>query len=82
MACGLPAAVSRAGALPEVGGEAAAYFDPIDPDEIAGVLLRLLRDAGKRRELAEKGKERAVLFRWESTARETLAFYEKVAGAR
>jgi glycosyltransferase involved in cell wall biosynthesis len=82
MACGLPAAVSRAGALPEVGGEAAAYFDPIDPDEIAGVLLRLLRDAGKRRELAEKGKERAVLFSWESTARETLAFYEKVAGAR
>ena len=82
MACGLPAAVSRAGALPEVGGEAAAYFDPSDPDEIAGVLLRLLRDAGKRRELAEKGKERAVLFSWESTARETLAFYEKVAGAR
>jgi glycosyltransferase involved in cell wall biosynthesis len=82
MACGLPAAVSRAGALPEVGGEAAAYFDPIDPDEIAGVLLRLLRDAGKRRELAEKGKERAVLFSWESTARETLAFYEKVAGTR
>jgi glycosyltransferase involved in cell wall biosynthesis len=82
MACGLPAAVSRAGALPEVGGEAAAYFDPIDPEEIAGVLLRLLRDTGKRRELAEKGKERAVLFSWESTARETLAFYEKVAGVR
>jgi glycosyltransferase involved in cell wall biosynthesis len=82
MACGLPAAVSRAGALPEVGGEAAAYFDPIDPDEIAGVLLRLLRDAGKRWELAGKGKERAVLFSWESTARETLAFYEKVAGTR
>jgi glycosyltransferase involved in cell wall biosynthesis len=82
MACGLAAAVSRAGALPEVGGEAAAYFDPIDPDKIAGVLLGLLRDADKRRELAEKGKRRSVLFRWEATARETLAFYEKVAGAR
>ena len=82
MACGLAAAVSRAGALPEVGGEAATYFDPIDPDEIAGVLLELLGDTGKRRELAEKGKRRSVLFRWEVTARETLAFYEKVAGAR
>jgi len=82
MACGLAAAVSREGALPEVGGEAAAYFDPIDPDEIAGTLLGLLGDAGKRRELIEKGKRRSVLFRWEVTARETLAFYEKVAGAR
>ena len=82
MACGLPAAVSRAGALPEVGGEAAAYFDPIDPNEIARVLLGLLEDAGKRRELAEKGKKRAALFDWGLTARETLAFYEKVAGAR
>jgi alpha-1,3-rhamnosyl/mannosyltransferase len=82
MACGLPAAVSRVGALPDVGGEAATYFDPIDLDEIAGVLLGLLRDAGKRRELAEKGKRRSALFRWEVTARDTLAFYEKVAGAR
>ena len=82
MACGLPAAVSRVGALPDVGGEAAAYFDPIDLEEIADVLLGLLRDAGKRRELTEKGKRRSALFRWEVTARDTLAFYEKVAGAR
>ena len=82
MACGLPAAVSRAGALPEVGGDAACYFDPEDPAGIAAVLLELLGDAGKRRELTEKGKRRSALFSWEVTARETLAFYEKVAGAR
>ena len=82
MACGLPAAISRAGALPEVGGDAACYFDPENSAEIAAVLLELLGDAGKRRELAEKGKRRSALFSWEVTARETLAFYEKVAGAR
>jgi alpha-1,3-rhamnosyl/mannosyltransferase len=82
MASGLPAAVSRAGALPEVGGDAASYFDPEDAAGIAVILLELLGDAGKRREVADKGKRRSVHFRWEVTARETLAFYEKVAGAR
>lgn len=82
MACGLAAAVSRVGALPEVGGEAAAYFDPTDPYDIAGVLLELLEDSAKRRELVENGIRRSALFRWEMTARETLTFYEKVAGAR
>ena len=82
MASGLPAAVSRTGALPEVGGDAAAYFDPEDPADIARVILDLLSDEPRRRELAERGKRRASAWSWAETARRTLAFYERTAGAR
>jgi glycosyltransferase involved in cell wall biosynthesis len=82
MASGLPAAVSRTGALPEVGGDAAAYFEPEDPADIARVILELLGDEARRRELAENGKRRASEFSWAETARRTLTFYERTAGAR
>ena len=82
MASGLPAAVSRTGALPEVGGDAAAYFEPEDPADIARVLLELLENEPRRRELAENGKRRASEFSWADTARRTLTFYERTAGAR
>ncbi len=81
MASGLASAVSRTGALPEVGGDAAAYFEPEDPADIARVILGLLGDEPRRRELAEKGKRRASGFSWAETARRTLAFYERTAGA-
>jgi glycosyltransferase involved in cell wall biosynthesis len=82
MASGLPAAVSRAGALPEVGGDAAAYFEPEDPADMARVILELLGDGPRRRDLAERGKRRASEFSWAETARRTLAFYERTVGAR
>jgi len=82
MACGLPAAVADAGALPEIGGDAAVYFDPRDPEAIAAALVRVLDDDGLRGSLRLKGRERAGLFRWERTAEITLALYRAVAGAR
>lgn len=82
MASGLPAAVSRAGALPEVAGDAAAYFEPEDPADIARAVLELLGNEPRRRELAAGGKRRALGFSWAETARRTLAFYERTAGAR
>lgn len=81
MATGLPSAVSRTGALPEVGGDAAAYFEPEDPEDIARVLVELLGNEPKRKELADKGRRRASGFSWAETARRTLAFYERTAGA-
>jgi len=80
MAGGLPAAVSRAGALPEVGGDAAAYFDPADTEAMAGVILDILGNEAKRREMADAGKRRAALFDWDRTARLTLELYGKTAG--
>jgi glycosyltransferase involved in cell wall biosynthesis len=80
MAGGLPAAVSRTSAFPEVAGDAALYFDPDSPDEIAARIVEILDRASLRRELQEKGKKRAAGFRWEKAAADTLAFYRHVVG--
>jgi glycosyltransferase involved in cell wall biosynthesis len=65
MACGCPVAASSQGSLPEVCGDAAELFDPLDPDSIAaGVEEALARAA----ELAERGLRRAATFTWDATA--------------
>jgi glycosyltransferase involved in cell wall biosynthesis len=66
MACGCPVAAARAGSLPEVCGDAAVLFDPLDPEAIAsGVHEALDRSA----ELSELGIARAATFTWDETAR-------------
>lgn len=79
MAAGLPVATTDRGALREVAGDAALLFDSDDTDSIAGALRRLLTDGDERARLAARGRERAALFPWSRTARETWAVYEEVA---
>ena len=68
MACGRPVLAARAGALPEVCGDAALYCDPLDPRDIAAGLRRLAGDAELAARLATAGVERARRFSWEATA--------------
>ena len=78
MARGTPVLAAGAGALPETGGDAAAYFDPEDPDALTGAVAHLLEDAGWRDRLAALGRARAAEFSWERTARETAAAYREL----
>jgi glycosyltransferase involved in cell wall biosynthesis len=78
MACGTPAVVSSAGALPEIVGEAAIIFDPTNSEELAQAILGILDDSNKRSHVIEKGKVRASRFSWETTGKQTLTIYEKV----
>lgn len=45
MACGTPVAVSHATSLPEVVGDAGAYFDPFNTDYMAEIIDKILREA-------------------------------------
>jgi len=81
MACGLPAAVSGVSALPEVGGDAALYFDPADAAAMAAAIASLLDDESLRLSLRAKGLRRAAGFDWAVTARLTLDFYRRIAGS-
>jgi alpha-1,3-rhamnosyl/mannosyltransferase len=74
---GAPVACSNATSLPEVGGDAALYFDPTDTDAITDAMLRLLTDAPLRRRLSERGRRRAERFSWRATAEATLRSYER-----
>lgn len=78
MACGCPAAVSQAAALPEVAGEAALYFKPNDSDSMARTLTRFITEPHLRSDLREAGLRRAQMFSWEAAARGILEVYRHV----
>jgi glycosyltransferase involved in cell wall biosynthesis len=77
MACGCPTALARSGALPEIAGEAALYFDPRDPESMARELTRLITEPHLRDSLRHSGQERSAEFTWERTARATLDLYRR-----
>ena len=73
MTSGAPTAVSKTSSLPEVGGDAVLYFNPHDPEEMARVMGKILRNNKLRLRLVEKGKERAKKFGWKGFVDAILA---------
>lgn len=71
-ACGAPVIASDRGALPEVGGQGASYFDPTQPDQIAAAIGGLIADPGRREDLRQSGFVNQQRFTWEKTARGML----------
>ena len=63
-------------------GDAGVYVDPYDVEDIARGIYKVLSDSTLRDELRRKGLERAKLFSWEKTAKETLAVFEEVISER
>ncbi len=64
MASGTPVATSYTSSLPEVGGDAAAYFDPESIDNISEVMLDILKDPAYRDKMSERGYEQIKKFNW------------------
>jgi glycosyltransferase involved in cell wall biosynthesis len=78
MGCGTPVASSDAFSLPEVGGDAARYFDPRQPQQMVEALRPILADADLRAEMRQRGLEQAARFSWEKAAEETWALYQRL----
>jgi glycosyltransferase involved in cell wall biosynthesis len=78
---GLPVATSNLSSMPEVGGDAALYFDPYDTSDIAAVIARLLDDDDLRAKLRAAGPLRAAEFSWARSAELTVGAYEQVLAA-
>jgi glycosyltransferase involved in cell wall biosynthesis len=79
MACGTPVVASRAGALPEIGGDAALYAPPDDAGAWAVALRRVVDDAALRQTLRAAGLRHAKRFSWERSAERHLAVFRAVA---
>jgi glycosyltransferase involved in cell wall biosynthesis len=79
MARGVPTIAARSSSLPEIGGDAALYFDPLDVDALTEQLRRVLSDRALAEELARKGRARAAQFRWDVAAEKTLAVLRRAA---
>jgi glycosyltransferase involved in cell wall biosynthesis len=77
MAAGGAVLTSNTSSLPEVGGEAVAYADPNDVQDISEQLESLLRSPDRRAQLSALGRERAEEFSWERFAEITLEALER-----
>ena len=74
MSCGCSVLATTAAAVREVCGDAALYFDPHRPEELANRLREVFSDAALRARISLAGRERAALFSWQESARLNLGF--------
>jgi len=71
MGAGRPLMVSDRLPMPEFAGDAAVYFDPSSPEDLANKMALLLDDSSRIEQLAEKARERSAQFDWHGCARRT-----------
>lgn len=82
MASGLPIACSNKGPMPEILGDAGVYFDPEQPQEIAGAVLQLIQSPQFRTELAGKSFQRVRQYSWKRCASDTFNFLADIANSQ
>jgi glycosyltransferase involved in cell wall biosynthesis len=81
MACGTPVITSNAASLPEVGGEAAILVDPLDTEQLARELQRVLDDDQLRLEMRAAGRIQATRFNWRAMADLTADSYRQAVAS-
>jgi len=77
MACGTPVVCSGTSSLPEIGGDAARYFDPLSVEEIAAAIRTAWTDSELRAAMRQQGLAQAARFSWQRAAEQTLALYDR-----
>lgn len=81
MAAGCPTIVSRASAMPEICGDASAYFDPRDTGAMMRAIDDVILSPARADALRRAGFARLAHFSWDRCAHETAAVYREAAGA-
>jgi glycosyltransferase involved in cell wall biosynthesis len=80
MATGTPVIAARATSLPEVGGDAAIYFDPGSQEEMTTAMERVLGDEHLQKEMARKGLAKAEEYRPAVIGKQVADFWHEFAG--
>lgn len=80
ISAGVPVAASNSSSLPEVGGDAALYFDANDIADIQSKLEEVIYNEDIVKKLKINAEERIKHFSWDKTAEETYKCYEKIVG--
>lgn len=78
MRFGLPLAVSNLEVFNEIYDNAAVYFDPLKPEDIAEKLHLLAKEIGYYKQMQIRSMERGKLFDWNKTAEKTLEVYKSI----
>jgi len=77
---GAPVVSSNATCLPEVNGDAALYFDPLDAADIAAKIELVLSDNKLRQKLIKLGHQQVAKYSWRRMAEQTLEVYKAAIG--
>ena len=78
MACGCPTLSSNRASLPEIGGKAAHFFDPLDIDDIADSIMKVCENTAFRKKLAKLGPIHAKNFNWDHSVKKHIDLFESV----
>lgn len=78
MAHGCPLVSSNATCLPEIYGDAALFFNPLNVDDMAMKIERVLTDKSFVKDLVDREKQQLKKYSWERMAKETLEIYSRV----
>lgn len=78
MVHGTPVVSSNATCLPEIYGDAAEYFDPLNVKAMSRAINKVLDDPKLAQHLKEAGKAQVARYSWQRMAEQTLAVYESV----
>lgn len=78
MRCGVPVVASDIPVFREICANAARFFDPHDPYDLAKALLQVCRTEGRDR-LIQLGFERAKCFSWDLAAAQLGQIYRRLA---
>ncbi|MBI4250508.1 glycosyltransferase family 4 protein [Candidatus Uhrbacteria bacterium] len=71
--CGILVVCSRAGALPEVAGDAALYCDAQDKEQCSQTVLQAISDTAMRARLRDAGFANAARYSWRTAAEKVLS---------
>jgi len=82
MSCGAPIASSNTAAMPEILGEAAHFFNPLDEHAMASCISGLLNDETACQDLSARSIARSSNFSWRETAQKTADVIKMVAPVR
>ena len=82
MAHGAPVVSSNATCLPEIYGDAAHYFDPLDIGDMATKIGEVITSPALSVELIKKGQTQTAKYSWSRMATQTLDIYNKAIARR
>lgn len=77
MSYGTPVVAADASCLPEILGDAAIYFNPKDPADIADAIEAVLNSPDEVARMRELGPKQAAKYSWRRMAEQTLDVYRK-----
>lgn len=81
MTLNCPVIAANSSCLPEIYENSVLYFDPHNPQDLVKQIKKLINNQPLRQLLIDSGHQQVKKYSWQSTASQTLDFYQKILNA-